>query len=62
MVSFTTHVSQAYVTTGLITLQFYFNFDFLETNLLSKKNLLASVISSYFNPGEWDFGTVRIEI
>jgi len=36
MVSFKTHVSQAYVTTGLIKLQYNFNFDFVETNLLLK--------------------------
>jgi hypothetical protein len=38
VVSFKTHVSQAYVTVGLIILQYNFNFDFLETNLLLKKN------------------------
>jgi hypothetical protein len=30
-----------YVTIGLITLEYNFNFDFLETNLLLKRNLLA---------------------
>ena len=34
MVSFKTHVSQPYVTVRLIILQYNFNFDFLETNLL----------------------------
>jgi len=41
MVSFRTHVSQAYVTTSLIILQHNFNFDFVKTNLLLKKNWLA---------------------
>jgi hypothetical protein len=45
MVSFKTHVSQAYVTTGLMILQYNFNFDFLETNLLLKKNWLAKYAS-----------------
>jgi len=36
MVSFKTHVSQEYVTTGLIILQYNFNVDFLETSLLLK--------------------------
>jgi hypothetical protein len=33
VVSFKTHVSQAYATIGFIILQYNFNFDFLETNL-----------------------------
>jgi hypothetical protein len=41
MVSLKTHVSQMYVTVGLMILQYNFNFDFLETNLLLKKNWLA---------------------
>jgi len=41
VVSFKTHVSQAYVTIGLIILQYNFSFDFLETSLLLKKNWLA---------------------
>jgi hypothetical protein len=36
--SFKTYVSQAYVTIGLIILQYNFNFDFLETNVLLKRN------------------------
>jgi len=39
MVSFKTHVSQPYVTIGLMILQY--NFDFLETSLLLKKKWLA---------------------
>jgi hypothetical protein len=34
IVSLKPHVSQACVTVGLIILQYNFNFDFLETNLL----------------------------
>jgi hypothetical protein len=34
-----THVSQSYVIIGRITLQYSFNFDFLETNLLLTKYL-----------------------
>jgi len=41
MVSFQTYVSQPYVTVGLMILQYNFNFDFLETSLLLKKNWLA---------------------
>ena len=38
IVSFSTHVSQPYVTVGLIILQHNLNFDFLEANLHLKKN------------------------
>jgi hypothetical protein len=38
VVSFKTHVSQTCVTVGLIVLQYNFNFYFLETNLLLKRN------------------------
>jgi len=38
MVSFKTDVSQAYVTIGLMTPHYNFNFDFLETSLLLKKS------------------------
>ena len=38
---FKTHVSQAYFIIGLIKGQYSFSFDFLETNLLLKKNWLA---------------------
>jgi len=41
IVSFKTHASRAYVTIGLIILQYNFNFDFLETNRLLKKNWLV---------------------
>ena len=41
MVPFKTHVSQPYVTVGLMILQYSFNFDFLETSLLLKKHWLA---------------------
>ena len=41
IVSFKTHASQACVTIGHIILQYSFNFDFLETNLLLKRNWLA---------------------
>ena len=40
-VPFKTHVSQPYVTVGLIMLQYNFIFNFLETNLLLKRNWLA---------------------
>jgi uncharacterized protein YcsI (UPF0317 family) len=39
--SLKTHASQPYVTAGLVILQYSFNFDFLETKLLLKKNWLA---------------------
>jgi hypothetical protein len=38
IVLFKTHVSHTHVTVGLIILQYNFNFDFLETNLLLKRN------------------------
>jgi hypothetical protein len=38
------HVSQPYVTVGLIILQYNFNFDFLETNILLKRNWLDNMI------------------
>jgi len=38
IVSFKTRVSQAYVTIGLIMLQYNFIFNFLEANLLLKRN------------------------
>jgi len=41
MVSFKTHTSQAYVTTGLTILQNSFNFDFLETSLFMERKCLA---------------------
>jgi hypothetical protein len=34
IVSFKAHTLQTYVATGLMILQYNFNFDFLETNLL----------------------------
>jgi hypothetical protein len=37
IVSYKTHVSQAYVTIGLIIFQYNLDFDFLETNLLLKR-------------------------
>ena len=40
-VSFQTHVSQPYVTVGLMILQYSFNFFFLETSLLLKEHWLA---------------------
>jgi hypothetical protein len=40
VVSFKTHVSHPYVTVGLIILQYNFNLDFLQTNLLLKRNWL----------------------
>jgi hypothetical protein len=45
-VSFKTHVSQAYVTVGLIIFQYNFVFYFFEINLLLKRN------ASYHNPRE----------
>jgi hypothetical protein len=47
MVSSKTHASQPSVTVGLMILQYSFNFDFLETNLLLKKNWLAQCASVY---------------
>ena len=51
MVSFKTHTSQAYVAVGPIILQYTFNFDFLETNLLLNKiyfhNMLYFQVSIY---------------
>jgi len=38
VVSFKTHVSQAYVAIGLIMLQYNFIINFLDTNLLLKRN------------------------
>jgi hypothetical protein len=38
IVSSKTHVSQAYVTIGLIILHYNFIFDLLETNLLLKRD------------------------
>ena len=37
-----------YVTIGLITFQYNFNFDFLETNLLLKKNVVPLFLIYYF--------------
>jgi uncharacterized membrane protein YwzB len=36
MVSFSTHVSETYVTIGLTTVLYNFNFEYLVTNLLLK--------------------------
>jgi len=47
MVSSKTHVSQAYVTIGLMILQYNFNFDFIETNVTA---------TSRRNYGLVDFG------
>ena len=44
MVPSKTHSSQPYVTVGLIILQYNFNFDFLETNLLLTLRRLMSYI------------------
>jgi len=46
IVSFKTHVSQAYVTVGLLMFQYNFIFNFLETNLLLKRNRLS--VMPYF--------------
>ena len=48
-VSFKTHTSQANVTIGLIILQYSFNFDFLETNLLLKRNWELFFHSTYIS-------------
>ena len=49
MVSFKTHVSQPSVAVGLMILQYSFNFDFLETYLLLKKNWFGADHSFPFN-------------
>jgi len=44
MFPFKTHTSQPHVTVGLIILQYCFNFDCLETNLLFKKIVLHNML------------------
>ena len=44
MVSFSTHVSEVYVTIGLMTVQHNFHFEYLVTNLL----LVCVVLHHYY--------------